>query len=102
MREQTMRPRRSIGGEAVAFFQEVVGSRFDFSDIRATLPTHTFDRELKLNVGSKEVQPFELGPADTRGDGGDVVAYPPVDRTVYTGDIPIQRRPSGYLGKASR
>jgi cyclase len=84
MREQATRPRQPMSGEAAAFFDEVMGSRFDFSNIRATFPTRTFDRELKLNVGSKEVQLWELGPAHTRGD---VVAYLPADRTVYTGDI---------------
>lgn len=85
MKEDASRPRiRSMTGEAAAFFQEVLGSRFDLSNITTTFPTSTFDGELKLNVGSKEVRLLELGPAHTRGD---IIVYVPADRTVYTGDI---------------
>ncbi len=85
MKEDASRPRvRSMTGEAAAFFQEVLGSRFDLSNITATFPTSTFDGELKLQVGSKEVRLLELGPAHTRGD---IIVYVPADRTLYTGDI---------------
>jgi len=84
MKEQSSAPRYPMTGEAGAFFQEVLGSRFDFSNITPVLPSRTFDRTLSLNVGSKEVRLFELGPAHTRGD---VVAYVPSDKTVFTGDI---------------
>ena len=84
MKEQSAAPRYPMTGEAGAFFQEVLGSRFDFSDIRTVFPSRTFDRELTLHVGNKEVHLFELGPAHTRGD---VVIYVPADRTVFTGDI---------------
>jgi cyclase len=84
MKEQSSATRYPMTGEAGAFFQEVLGSRFDFSGIRPVLPSRTFDRELHIHVGSKEVLLFELGPAHTRGD---IVAYVPADRTVFTGDI---------------
>jgi len=66
MKEQSTVPRYPMTGEAGAFFHEVLGSRFDFSDIRAVLPSRTFDRELMLRVGSKEVRLLEMGPAHTR------------------------------------
>jgi cyclase len=84
MKEQSSAPRYPMTGEAGAFFQEVLGSRFDFTGIRPVLPSRTFDRKLTLHVGSKEVQFFELGPAHTRGD---IVAFVPADKTVFTGDI---------------
>jgi cyclase len=78
-----MRNWRSLG-PAAAFIHEVMGTRFDFEGITLTLPTHTFDGELSLAVGSKEVRLVEVGPAHTAGD---VIAYVPKDRTVFTGDI---------------
>jgi cyclase len=88
MKEQSSAPRYPMTGEAGAFFQEVIGSRFDFTGIRPVLPSRTFDRELTLHVGSKEVRLFELGPAHTRGD---IVAFVPADKTVFTGDILFAR-----------
>lgn len=84
MKEQSLAPRYPMTGEAGAFFQEVLGSRFDFTGVRPVLPSRTFDRELTLHVGGKEVCLFELGPAHTRGD---IVALVPADKTVFTGDI---------------
>ena len=71
-------------GSGGAFFQEVMGSRFSAEGITLTLPTRSFDKELTLRVGRKEVRLVELGPAHTRGD---VVAYVPEDRTVFAGDL---------------
>jgi glyoxylase-like metal-dependent hydrolase (beta-lactamase superfamily II) len=84
MREQAAQPRYPMTGEAGAFFQEVLGSRFDFSGIRAVLPSRSFDSQLTLHVGGKELRLVKCGPAHTRGD---IVAYLPADRTVFTGDI---------------
>lgn len=57
---------------------------FRFDGIRLSPPTRTFDGELELAVGDKTVQLIEVGPAHTRGD---VLAYCPADKVVYTGDI---------------
>ena len=84
MKEQSSAPRYPMTGDAGAFFQEVLGSRFDFSNIRTVLPSRMFDRELTLRVGSKEVCLLEMGPAHTRGD---IVIHVPADKTVFTGDI---------------
>jgi cyclase len=84
MREQASQPRYPMTGEAGAFFQEVLASRFDFSDIKVVFPSRTFDCELTLRVGGKDLRLLELGPAHTRGD---IVVYSPADRTVFTGDI---------------
>ena len=73
-----------INGEAGAFMHEMMGARFDFSGIVYTPPTETFESEMSVHVGSKEVRLVNVGPAHTRGD---VLAYVPAERTVFTGDI---------------
>jgi cyclase len=71
-------------GDAGAYLQDVMGSRFrlDMSGLR--LPTRSFETELQLQVGDKEVRLIKLGPAHTRGD---VVVYLPRERVLYTGDV---------------
>ena len=71
-------------GVAGKFWQEVIGSRFDFSGIRLVLPNETFSGEMRLKVGDKEVRLIEVGPAHTRGD---VIVYVPKDKVLYTGDM---------------
>lgn len=58
--------------------------RFDFEGIVHTPPTKTFDGELTLTVGDKQVRLIEVGPAHTKGD---VLVHVPGDRAVFTGDI---------------
>ena len=70
-------------GDVGEFFMHCFGA-FDFSDIHHTLPTRTFDGELSIRVGDKNVHLKQVGPAHTRGD---VLAYVEEDRTIYTGDI---------------
>lgn len=57
---------------------------FKFDGIRLTPPTRTFEGSLSVAVGDKTVELTEVGPAHTRGD---VLAYCPQDKVVYTGDI---------------
>lgn len=57
---------------------------FDFEGVHFTPPTATFERELVRRVGNKTVRLIEVGPAHTRGD---VLAYVPGDRVIFTGDI---------------
>ncbi len=57
---------------------------FDFSGIELTPPTTTFDDDLTVMCGDKTVNLYNVGPAHTRGD---VLAYVPDDRVVFTGDI---------------
>ena len=69
--------------EVGAFMAEIMG-RFDFEGIEVTMPTLTFDGELTRRVGNKTVRLIEVGPAHTRGD---VLAYVPEDRVIFTGDM---------------
>ncbi|MEO7398609.1 MAG: MBL fold metallo-hydrolase, partial [Ilumatobacteraceae bacterium] len=57
---------------------------FQFDGIELTLPTRTFEGRLDIEVGGRRVELIEVGPAHTTGD---VIAYVPDARTVYTGDI---------------
>jgi cyclase len=71
-------------GDAGAFFNEVMFSRFSSEPVSLTLPTESFSGELSIFVGEKEIRLIEVGPAHTRGD---VIAYVPADKTVFTGDM---------------
>jgi len=65
-------------------FLERIFGPFEFDGIELSLPTETFDGELKLTVGAKQVRLVEVGPAHTRGD---TIVVVPADRVVYTADI---------------
>jgi len=71
-------------GEAGAFLHETMGRHFSFEGIESRPPTRTFDGELRLQVGGKEVRLIDVGPAHTKSD---VLVHVPQDRTVFTGDI---------------
>ena len=73
----------SAPGEVGELFRSFFGD-FDFEGIRLTLPTRTFEGRLSLDVGGREVELIEVGPAHTQGD---VLVVVPDARTVFTGDI---------------
>jgi cyclase len=73
-------PQMGLLGE---FFLRCFG-RFDFDGIQPAPPGDTFDGELELRVGDREVRLIEVGPAHTRGD---TMAWLPADRVLFTGDI---------------
>ncbi|MFI0422304.1 fumarylacetoacetate hydrolase family protein [Spongiactinospora sp. 9N601] len=57
---------------------------FDFGGIRPRLPDLTYDRELTLDVGGREVRVLNLGPAHTAADS--VVHVPDAD-VLFAGDL---------------
>jgi glyoxylase-like metal-dependent hydrolase (beta-lactamase superfamily II) len=57
---------------------------FTFDDIEPTPPTETFTGSTDVKVGASTVTLEEVGPAHTRGD---VIAWLPDSRVVFTGDI---------------
>ena len=86
-------------GHAGAATHELYNGKFDFEGIVYTPPTETFERELTLHVGAKEVRLHNVGPAHTRGD---VMVHVPQDRTVFTGDIVfIGGHPPAWAGPIS-
>jgi glyoxylase-like metal-dependent hydrolase (beta-lactamase superfamily II) len=70
-------------GDVGEFFVHCFG-QFDFRDINRALPNRTFEGELEVKVGDKQVLLKQVGPAHTHGD---VLVHVPADRTVFTGDI---------------
>src|SRR4051794_13420747 len=68
-------------------FAEFVRSRFgpfQFADIEVRVPDQTFEGELSIRVGDREVRFLELGPAHTEGDA---IAYVPDAGVAFTGDL---------------
>jgi cyclase len=57
---------------------------FDFDGITVRKPDETFEGDLTLHVGGKEVRLVEVGPAHTRGDA---LIHLPAQGVVFTGDI---------------
>jgi glyoxylase-like metal-dependent hydrolase (beta-lactamase superfamily II) len=70
-------------GRLGEFASRVFGP-FDFENITLTHPTKTFEDELFLKVGDKDVHLIEVGPAHTQGD---TLVYIPADRVIFTADI---------------
>jgi len=71
-------------GEGGAAWHDLYDGIFDFDGLVYTPPTETFEHELSVLVGAKEVRLTMVGPAHTRGD---VLVHLPAERTVFTGDI---------------
>lgn len=57
---------------------------FDFAGIDAVAPTETFSGSMRLELGAREVELIEVGPAHTAGD---VIVHVPDAGVVFTGDI---------------
>jgi len=70
-------------GSLGQYFMNCFGS-FNFKDIKRKLPNKTFTGNIERKVGDKIVKLIEVGPAHTNGD---ILAYVPKDKTVFTGDI---------------
>jgi glyoxylase-like metal-dependent hydrolase (beta-lactamase superfamily II) len=70
-------------GEVGDLFRSFFGA-FQFEGIELRMPTRTFERRLDIEVGGREVQLIEVGPAHTLGD---TIAVVPDAATVFTGDI---------------
>jgi glyoxylase-like metal-dependent hydrolase (beta-lactamase superfamily II) len=81
---QAMNANYEARGAGGRFFYEMMGKRYDFSDIALTLPTRTFQGQLSLKVGDKDVDLVHVGPAHSRSD---TLVHSRADRTVFTGDI---------------
>lgn len=72
-----------LGTEFDAFCERTM-RRFDFASIHERFPTDTFEGRRGLQVGGREIELIELGPAHTRGDA---IAHVPDAAAVFTGDI---------------
>jgi glyoxylase-like metal-dependent hydrolase (beta-lactamase superfamily II) len=74
---------KKIDGPTGDFARHIFGP-FDFEGITATGPDRTFEGELTLDVGGREVHLIQVGPAHTAGD---VIVHVPDARLLYSGDI---------------
>ncbi|MFC3979804.1 fumarylacetoacetate hydrolase family protein [Streptosporangium jomthongense] len=70
-------------GPATPYLRERFGP-FDFGGIRLRLPDRTYDGELTLDVGGREVRLTNLGPAHT---GADTVVHVPDAGVLFAGDL---------------
>ncbi len=70
-------------GETGEFLLRCFGA-FDFDGITPTIPTRTFEGTMNVSVGDKEVLLKQVGPCHTKGD---ILAYVPDDKLIFTGDI---------------
>jgi len=70
-------------GELGAFFLECFGA-FDFSGIELLLPEETFNGETTIDVGDRQLELIEVGPAHTRGD---TLVFDRARRVLFSGDI---------------
>jgi cyclase len=70
-------------GELGEFFLRCFGA-FDFQGIELVLPQETFSGQLAVQVGERELQLIEVGPAHTRGD---TLVHVPDAGTLFSGDI---------------
>ncbi|NRQ32470.1 MBL fold metallo-hydrolase [Nonomuraea sp. NN258] len=70
-------------GPATPYFRERFAA-FDFSGIRLRLPDQTYDRELTLDIGGREVRVLDLGPAHTAADS---VVHVPDAGVLFAGDL---------------
>lgn len=57
---------------------------FDWSEVKLTKPTETFDGSMTIQVGERSIELIEVGPAHT---GGDSVAWVPDVKVCFAADI---------------
>lgn len=69
--------------KAGRWFQAMLAP-YDFEGITPTLPTRTFDGELRTRLGGREIHLIQAGPAHTTGD---LMVYVPDARLVFAGDV---------------
>jgi len=70
-------------GEVGDLFRSFFGE-FNFDGIELRLPDQTFSGRLTIDVGGREVELIEVGPAHTAGD---TIVVVPDAGVIYTGDI---------------
>lgn len=73
-----------FGADKVGHWFHGMVAPYDFQEVTTVLPTRTFEGELTLDVGGRQVQLIQVGPAHTRGD---LLVYVPDAKTLYSGDI---------------
>jgi glyoxylase-like metal-dependent hydrolase (beta-lactamase superfamily II) len=87
-----------VMGQTGEFIAHIFGP-FKFDGITLTIPKETFEGQLDLKVGDKDVRLIEVGPAHTLGD---TLVHIPSDRVIFTADILfIGGHPIAWAGPVS-
>ncbi|RPJ80807.1 MAG: MBL fold metallo-hydrolase, partial [Deltaproteobacteria bacterium] len=73
-----------IGAKQVGHWFQNMVIPYDFQEVSPLLPSKTFEGELHLTIGGRDVQLIEVGPAHTQGD---VIVYIPDLKTFFCSDI---------------
>jgi cyclase len=73
-----------FGAGKVGRWFRKMAAPYHHAGLRPTLPTRTFEGELVLDVGGREVQLIQVGPAHTAGD---LLVYVPDVKMLFSGDI---------------
>lgn len=85
--------------EELADFANYAFGDFDFAEVNGRDPDQTFEHELTLSVGGREIVIRDLGPAHTRSDS---IVLVPSARTVFTGDLVfVEGTPIAWAGPIS-
>lgn len=72
-----------LGPVGTPFFRDCFGS-FDFENITMRLPNQSVPSRMTLDIGGTAVELIPLGPAHTEGD---LIAWVPGERVLFTGDL---------------
>jgi hypothetical protein len=72
---------------------------WDFTGVTLTPPTTLIDDRLELDLDGIRVELLWVGPAHTAGD---VIAWLPTERIVFTGDVPLPAVHADRLGRHVR
>ncbi len=75
---------RVFGADKVGRWYRNLVAPYHMAGITPALPTRTFEGELDLEVGGREVRLIQVGPAHTQGD---LLVYLPDARLLFSGDI---------------
>jgi cyclase len=75
---------RILGADKVGRWFQGMVAPYDFETVTQTPATRTFEGKLALQVGGREVQLIEVGPAHTQGD---LMVHVPDARTLFASDM---------------
>jgi cyclase len=88
---------RTLTAEEIAYSKEfadsVEAAVVEFKQVKLLLPDETFDQELDIHLGKREVQLKFLGRGNT---GGDAVIYVPDTKVVMAGDLLVYPTPFAF------
>jgi glyoxylase-like metal-dependent hydrolase (beta-lactamase superfamily II) len=73
-----------LGTDKAGHWLQNMVAPYDFQSVTPTPATRTFEGKLMLNVGGREVQLIQAGPAHTQGD---LMVFVPDAKTLFSGDL---------------